>query len=221
VAVFVKTAEICRNLERIFGDHIWGTQVGSSVDDFLDTDEAVQFEKPEMVSAMYPNQRWRKYLMNLWSKKYKKHRLYFGRYMCRWWNRLEYNDKVAALTEECFEKADDGLWDSAFDEGYSWSAYSDYREDAKDAEKKCKRKSRSTLRKQQLISFKIYYMKESSKLPKGGLESPDYEVTTRPVKKVEIWNHWCFKKKGEDGKVPDKKKKKPSEKAKTRAKSRT
>ena len=46
----------------------------------------VTFEKPAMVSEMYPSQRWRKYTMNIWLKKYKKHRLYFGRWICREWN---------------------------------------------------------------------------------------------------------------------------------------
>ena len=46
----------------------------------------VSFEKPDDPSAYYPNQRWRKYLMNLWLKKYKDYRLHYGRYLCRQWN---------------------------------------------------------------------------------------------------------------------------------------
>jgi hypothetical protein len=43
--------------------------------------------KPELISAMYPNQRWRKYMRNLWQKRYKKMRLYYGKALCVEWNR--------------------------------------------------------------------------------------------------------------------------------------
>ena len=43
--------------------------------------------KPEVVSATYPNQRWRKYMRNLWQKRYKKLRLYYGKAVCIEWNR--------------------------------------------------------------------------------------------------------------------------------------
>ena len=46
----------------------------------------VSWEKPQRVAQMYPNQRWRKYMMNLWKKDYRHHRLYYGRYLCREWN---------------------------------------------------------------------------------------------------------------------------------------
>lgn len=46
----------------------------------------VTYEKPELVSAMYANQRWRKYMRNVWLKKYKKSRLYLGKWVCRSWN---------------------------------------------------------------------------------------------------------------------------------------
>ena len=35
---------------------------------------------------MYPNDRWRKYMMNLWSRNNADHRLYLARYLCREWN---------------------------------------------------------------------------------------------------------------------------------------
>lgn len=44
------------------------------------------FEKPELVSAAYTNQRWRKYMMNLWQVSFKDHRLYYARFLCRGWN---------------------------------------------------------------------------------------------------------------------------------------
>jgi hypothetical protein len=38
------------------------------------------------VSAQYPNERWRKYMMNLYFAKYSQFRLYYDRYLCRKWN---------------------------------------------------------------------------------------------------------------------------------------
>jgi len=48
--------------------------------------EPPDWEKPEDVSATYPNQRWRKYMMNIWLKKYNDQRVHYGRYLCRRWN---------------------------------------------------------------------------------------------------------------------------------------
>lgn len=48
--------------------------------------EPADWEKPDDVSATYPNQRWRKYMMNIWLSKYSEQRLYYGRYLCRKWN---------------------------------------------------------------------------------------------------------------------------------------
>jgi predicted DCC family thiol-disulfide oxidoreductase YuxK len=38
------------------------------------------------VATQYPNERWRKYMMNLYFAKYSQFRLYYDRYMCRKWN---------------------------------------------------------------------------------------------------------------------------------------
>ena len=58
---------------------------GTEIDIFKDG-KPVTWEKPSLVSATYPNERWRKYMMNLWSQKNAKHRLYYGQYLCRKWN---------------------------------------------------------------------------------------------------------------------------------------
>ena len=58
-----------------------GTQV-----DLFTEGGPVYWEKPDLVSATYKNQRWRKYLMNLWQKNHSAHRLHYGRYLCRQWN---------------------------------------------------------------------------------------------------------------------------------------
>jgi hypothetical protein len=58
---------------------------GRQVDLFRDG-QPVRWEKPELISAMYKNARWRKYLMNLWRKDHADHRLRYARYLCRDWN---------------------------------------------------------------------------------------------------------------------------------------
>ena len=50
------------------------------------TQAEVTWDKPELISATYPDQRWRKYMRNVWLKKYKKTRLWYGKYLCRTWN---------------------------------------------------------------------------------------------------------------------------------------
>ncbi len=51
-------------------------------DDTLELDRT----QPELVASMYPSQRWRKYMRNIWMKKYKGLRLYYGKHLCRQWN---------------------------------------------------------------------------------------------------------------------------------------
>jgi hypothetical protein len=46
----------------------------------------VTFNKPEVVADMYPNNRWQKFMMNLWLKENEDKRLYYGQYLCRAWN---------------------------------------------------------------------------------------------------------------------------------------
>jgi predicted DCC family thiol-disulfide oxidoreductase YuxK len=48
----------------------------------------VSFDRipPSQVAAQYPDERWRKYMMNLYADKFAQFRLYFDRYMCRRWN---------------------------------------------------------------------------------------------------------------------------------------
>ena len=100
---------------------------GKKVDLFRDK-KSVSWEKPELVSSTYPNQRWRKYMMNLWSANNSKHRLYYGKWLCR-----SNNENVP--------------------------------------------------HNEQLVSFKMYYMKEETLL----------NYKTKPVEKVLLWTHNCFK----------------------------
>ena len=52
------------------------------------SDESLELDRtqPELVAAMYPSQRWRKYMRNIWMKKYKGLRLYYSNAICRQWN---------------------------------------------------------------------------------------------------------------------------------------
>ena len=47
----------------------------------------VSTAKPGMVSALYENNRWRKYLLNIKKPRHKDQLLNYGRYLCRDWNR--------------------------------------------------------------------------------------------------------------------------------------
>jgi hypothetical protein len=58
----------------------------TEVDLFRDG-QPVTWEKPELGSRLYKNDRWRKYMMNLWLADYNAYRIYYGKYMCRKWNR--------------------------------------------------------------------------------------------------------------------------------------
>ena len=59
---------------------------GTAVDVFTGKVGEVSWEKPRLVSAMYPDDRWRSLLMNLRQEKYEKYFLYFGKYKCLSWN---------------------------------------------------------------------------------------------------------------------------------------
>jgi predicted DCC family thiol-disulfide oxidoreductase YuxK len=59
---------------------------GTRIDVFKDGDQPVSWEKPELVAWTYTNARWRKYMMNIWQKSKKAHRLYYGKYLCRTFN---------------------------------------------------------------------------------------------------------------------------------------
>lgn len=72
-------------------DDGWYVVEGSLVDerkvDLMRNKIGVSFEKPLNVAAMYPHERWRKYLMNLWSKENGEHRGLYLSYLCRSWNK--------------------------------------------------------------------------------------------------------------------------------------
>ncbi len=63
------------------------TIAGNSVDVFHMREGSPPLQKPTNIYKTYINQRWRKYLMNIYNKSYKDYRLYFGKWLCRRWNR--------------------------------------------------------------------------------------------------------------------------------------
>lgn len=76
---------------------------GNEVD--LMTEAApAQWEKPAFVLPSYRNQRWRKYLLNLWERDNSGHRLHFGRYLCRNWNASHTGDETVQTLQIYFMK---------------------------------------------------------------------------------------------------------------------
>lgn len=49
----------------------------------------LSWEKPARVSAMYPSERWRKYMMILTSRGARRNLPFFSDYLCRRWNRAD------------------------------------------------------------------------------------------------------------------------------------
>lgn len=76
---------------------------GDSVDIFRDG-APVTYEKPADVSALYKNQRWQKYMMNLWDSSYEEYRLPYGQYLCRNWNGKHPSDKQLQTFQIIFMK---------------------------------------------------------------------------------------------------------------------
>lgn len=59
----------------------------------LYTDKDLTWDKPNNVTKTYKNDRWRKYLMNMWLGQHSDHRVHYGRYMCREYNASHYGDE--------------------------------------------------------------------------------------------------------------------------------
>ncbi len=65
---------------------IKGKLQGGQEVDLFKNGEPVTYQKPASVADTYTDFRWRKYMVNLWSSKFSRHRLYYSRYLCREWN---------------------------------------------------------------------------------------------------------------------------------------
>ena len=74
---------------------------GSKVDLFRDG-LPVSWDKPPHVAALYPHERWRKYMMNLWDKNNAGYRQYYLDYLCYEWNSEHEGQKRAVEVEMYF-----------------------------------------------------------------------------------------------------------------------
>ncbi len=54
-------------------------------------DKPFDVEKPKNVAVTYGDSSWQKYMMNLWLAENIKHRVLFGNFLCRKWNRENYH----------------------------------------------------------------------------------------------------------------------------------
>jgi predicted DCC family thiol-disulfide oxidoreductase YuxK len=77
---------------------------GTKVDVLRRTIGQVSYDKPEVVAYMFKNARWRKFIMSLYEKNKKNHRLFYGRYLCRSWNEFEDDDKKLSKFQIYFMK---------------------------------------------------------------------------------------------------------------------
>lgn len=78
---------------------------GEEVDLFHGGKE-VTYDKPDYVSSTYNNERWRKYMMNIWAAANSKYRLYYGQYLCRDWNSRHSGDQVLETFEVIYMRED-------------------------------------------------------------------------------------------------------------------
>jgi len=58
---------------------------GWTIDAFREK-RTINYSKPASAADFYPNERWRKYMMNIWLRNYKEFRAPFAHYLCRSWN---------------------------------------------------------------------------------------------------------------------------------------
>jgi hypothetical protein len=72
------------------GDEIDALQV---IRGAFSLEEQVVWDKPRRVADLYRNERWRKYLGNLWYRDNSHHRAHLSRYICNEWNRRYQKDQ--------------------------------------------------------------------------------------------------------------------------------
>lgn len=65
---------------------------GSMVDVYSGSSK-ISYEKPDNMAWMYQDQRWQKYMMNLWLRNFSDYRLGYGRYLCIRWNEQNIYEK--------------------------------------------------------------------------------------------------------------------------------
>ena len=74
----------------------WYIAVGTLKDgrqvDLLRDGRPVSYDKPERVAALFPSERWRKYLESIGQEKHRQHRTYYARYLWRKWDEQHSGD---------------------------------------------------------------------------------------------------------------------------------
>jgi hypothetical protein len=78
---------------------------GTTVDVFRQR-ASVTWTKPQLVAYTYENQRWQKYMMNLWSRDFSAFREFYGKYLCRSWNEAHNGQKQLDHFEIYFMRED-------------------------------------------------------------------------------------------------------------------
>ena len=79
-----------------------GTLANRKEIDLFKNGQEVSWDKPDFVAAIYKNQRWRKYMMNIWQKRYSYAREPFAEYLCREWNSEHLGDERLEKLEIVF-----------------------------------------------------------------------------------------------------------------------
>lgn len=79
-----------------------GTLASGRRVDLFDGGTDISFEKPARVSQDYPTQRWRKYMMNIWMRKYASVRSGYMAWHCREWNKTHEGDERLTTVELIF-----------------------------------------------------------------------------------------------------------------------
>ncbi len=64
--------------------------------------QPVTYEKPQLVSSLYKDARWQKYLMNLLEKRHSSYRGYYSQYLCRHWNKNHQGNETLLSFEIIF-----------------------------------------------------------------------------------------------------------------------
>jgi hypothetical protein len=74
-----------------FKDNGWYVMPGKRVDgsevDVLRPGKPLSFEKPWSIAFDFPNMRWQVYENRMYDRRFRLHRQYWARYLCREWNR--------------------------------------------------------------------------------------------------------------------------------------
>ena len=79
-----------------------GRKMNGEAVDLFRGGQPLVWDKPQDIAATYPNARWCKYMMNLWSKNNAPYRIYYCRYLANEWNRTHHSGESLSLAELYF-----------------------------------------------------------------------------------------------------------------------